>query len=87
MMKYENKPQTQKAIENDKLKAGMEIMTFCEACEEYVEAKVIESTSNVYDFGKVASFKRLDLVCKRCGRYIDDEEIDEINCERQDIIE
>ena len=52
-----------------------------------IEAKVIESKSDVYDFGKVASFKRLDLICKRCGRYIQDSEIDEINQKRQDVIE
>ena len=86
-MDSENKPQTQKAIESDTLKQGDEFMTFCEACEDFVEAKVIESKSDVYDFGKVASFRRLDLVCKWCGRYISNQEIDDINRKRQDIIE
>lgn len=86
-MDYENKPQTEKARDKDELKKDTIVMTFCEACEDFVEAKVCESVSDIYDFGKKASFNRLDLICTRCGRYIDSEEIDDINDRRQSIIE
>ncbi|MCQ2749544.1 MAG: hypothetical protein MJ246_06235 [Clostridia bacterium] len=83
----ENKPQTEKAKARDVLKKGQSIMTFCEYCEDFVEAKVFSSQQDVYDFGKRAFFDRLDLVCTRCGRYIEDEELDEINDANQSIIE
>lgn len=86
-MNYENKPQTQKAIEKDEIKGGTHIVAFCEFCEDFVDAKVIESISEVYDFGKVAKFKELNLVCTRCGRYINEEIINQINEERKSIIE
>lgn len=86
-MDYENKPQTQKAIEKDEIKSGSHIVSFCEFCEDFVDAKVIESVREVYDFGKVAKFMELSLVCTRCGRYMDEEVINQINEERKSIIE
>ena len=86
-MDYENKPQTEKALAKDEIKSGMHIVSFCEFCEDFVDGKVVESKSNVYDFGKVAHFNRLDLICVRCGRYISSDVIDEINDARQSIIE
>lgn len=83
----ENRPQTEKALAKDEIKDGTHIVAFCEYCEDFVDGKVIESLSKVYDMGKVASFKRLDLVCTRCGRYIPDAVLEEINDERQSIIE
>ena len=86
-MYYENRPQTERALQKDDIKKDTHILSFCEYCEDFVDGKVIESKSNIYDFGKVASFNRLDLVCRRCGRYIPSDVIDEINEERQSIIE
>ena len=86
-MIYENKPQTEKALEKDEIKAGTKITTFCEYCEDVVVGKVLESKQNIYDMGKVTFFNRLELVCTHCGRTIQDDIIDQINDERQDVIE
>ena len=86
-MIYENKPQTEKALAKDEIKNGTHIVSFCEFCEDVVDAKVIESVSKIYDMGKVAHFNRLELFCTRCGRTIQEDMIDEINDERQSIIE